>query len=70
MPTARSPPPRRSGPTDAEIEAALPRFRGDIMQVPPAFSAVKVAGERAYDMAREGRAPRWSPAPPGWTGSN
>jgi tRNA pseudouridine55 synthase len=43
-------------PTDAEINAALPRFRGAIMQVPPAFSAVRIAGERAYDMAREGRA--------------
>ena len=44
-------------PTNAQVEAALPRFIGDIMQVPPAYSAVKVAGERAYDMAREGRAP-------------
>jgi tRNA pseudouridine55 synthase len=44
-------------PTDAEIAAQLPAFRGDIMQVPPVFSAIKVAGERAYDMAREGRAP-------------
>jgi tRNA pseudouridine55 synthase len=51
--TARS----EARPSDAEIAAALPAFRGDIMQVPPAFSAVKVAGERAYDMAREGRAP-------------
>jgi tRNA pseudouridine55 synthase len=42
-------------PTDAQILAALPGFCGEIMQVPPAFSAVKVAGERAYDMAREGR---------------
>jgi tRNA pseudouridine55 synthase len=50
-------------PSDAEIEAALPAFRGDIMQVPPAFSAVKVAGERAYDMAREGRAPVLEPRP-------
>jgi tRNA pseudouridine55 synthase len=41
-------------PTDAEIEAALPAFRGDIMQVPPQVSAVKVDGERAYDLAREG----------------
>uniref|UniRef100_UPI0035AE536C tRNA pseudouridine(55) synthase TruB n=1 Tax=Paenirhodobacter enshiensis TaxID=1105367 RepID=UPI0035AE536C len=41
-------------PTDAEIEAALPAFRGDIQQVPPQFSAVKVDGERAYDLAREG----------------
>ena len=42
-------------PTDDRIRAALPAFTGDIMQVPPAFSAVRVAGERAYDMAREGR---------------
>ncbi len=46
-----------SRPTDAQIIAALPRFRGDIMQIPPSFSAVKIAGERAYDMAREGRPP-------------
>ncbi len=44
-------------PGDAMIAAALPAFRGEIMQVPPVFSAIKVAGERAYDMAREGRAP-------------
>jgi tRNA pseudouridine55 synthase len=44
-------------PTDAEFAAALPAFCGDIMQIPPAYSAIKVAGERAYDMAREGRAP-------------
>jgi tRNA pseudouridine55 synthase len=50
-------------PTDAAILAALPAFRGDLMQVPPAFSAVKVAGERAYDMAREGRAPTLEPRP-------
>ncbi len=43
-----------SRPTDDEIEAALPAFRGRIEQVPPQFSAVKVAGERAYDLAREG----------------
>jgi tRNA pseudouridine55 synthase len=40
-------------PTRAEIEAALPRFEGTIAQVPPRFSAVRVAGERAYDLARE-----------------
>ena len=44
-------------PTDDQIRAALPGFIGDIMQVPPIFSAIKIAGERAYDMAREGRAP-------------
>jgi tRNA pseudouridine55 synthase len=41
-------------PTAAEIEAALPAFRGDIRQVPPQFSAVKVEGHRAYDLARDG----------------
>lgn len=43
-------------PDDAEIKAALAAFRGDIQQVPPQFSAVKVDGERAYDLAREGEA--------------
>ncbi|TVQ02569.1 MAG: tRNA pseudouridine(55) synthase TruB, partial [Roseinatronobacter sp.] len=41
-------------PTDAAIEAALAAFRGDIQQIPPQFSAVKVEGERAYDIARAG----------------
>jgi len=41
-------------PTRAGIEAALPRYTGDIRQVPPQFSAVKVDGARAYDLAREG----------------
>jgi tRNA pseudouridine55 synthase len=44
-------------PTDAQLREALPPLTGDIMQVPPVFSAIKVAGERAYDMAREGRPP-------------
>jgi tRNA pseudouridine55 synthase len=42
-------------PTLAEIEDVLPRFTGDIEQIPPAFSALKVAGKRAYDLARAGR---------------
>ena len=50
-------------PGDDELRAALPRFVGDIMQVPPAFSAIKVAGERAYDMARDGRPPDLPPRP-------
>lgn len=41
-------------PTLAEIEAVLPRFTGPIEQVPPAFSALKVDGQRAYDLARAG----------------
>lgn len=41
-------------PTRAQIEAALPDFVGDIQQIPPKYSAIKVAGERAYDLARDG----------------
>ncbi|MGB3316402.1 MAG: tRNA pseudouridine(55) synthase TruB [Albidovulum sp.] len=41
-------------PTDDEIRTALAAFRGEIMQVPPQFSAVKVDGERAYTLARAG----------------
>ena len=43
-----------SRPSDAEIAAALTRFIGDIEQVPPQFSAVKIDGERAYARARAG----------------
>lgn len=50
-------------PTDEAIRAALPAFIGDIMQVPPVFSAVKVGGERAYDLAREGQAVELAPRP-------
>ena len=39
-------------PTEAEIAAVLPRFVGEIEQVPPTFSAIKVEGRRAYQMAR------------------
>jgi len=41
-------------PTLAQVEAVLPRFTGPIEQVPPAYSALKVDGERAYDLARAG----------------
>ena len=41
-------------PTLAEVEAVLPRFTGPISQVPPAYSALKVDGQRAYDLARAG----------------
>lgn len=43
-------------PTLAEVEAVLPRFTGPIEQVPPAYSALKVGGQRAYDLARAGDA--------------
>jgi tRNA pseudouridine55 synthase len=41
-------------PSPAEIEAALPRFTGLIEQTPPTYSAIKIDGARAYDLAREG----------------
>ncbi len=42
-------------PSEAAIRALLPRFTGAIMQTPPKYSAIKIAGERAYDLAREGQ---------------
>ena len=45
---------RPQRPTTEQITTALAPFRGDIMQVPPQVSAVKIDGERAYDLAREG----------------
>jgi tRNA pseudouridine55 synthase len=45
---------RDARPAPTAIEAALAAFRGDILQVPPQVSAVKVDGERAYDLARAG----------------
>jgi tRNA pseudouridine55 synthase len=50
-------------PDAGAIRAALPRFTGDIEQVPPQVSAVKVDGRRAYDLAREGAAPVLDPRP-------
>ena len=41
-------------PSPEAVEAALPQFLGEIEQVPPAYSAIKVDGERAYDLARAG----------------
>jgi tRNA pseudouridine55 synthase len=41
-------------PSKTQIEAMLPRFTGRLTQVPPAYSAIKVGGERAYDLARDG----------------
>jgi tRNA pseudouridine55 synthase len=44
-------------PDSAQIAAALPRFLGTVLQRPPAYSAIKVAGRRAYALARAGQAP-------------
>ncbi len=41
-------------PSEDEVRALLPKYTGVIQQTPPQFSAIKIAGERAYDLAREG----------------
>jgi tRNA pseudouridine55 synthase len=48
-------------PSEAAIKAALPRFTGAIRQVPPDYSAIKVDGMRAYDLARRGENPQLEP---------
>lgn len=50
-------------PDDAGLVAALPAFVGDISQIPPQFSAVKIDGERAYALARAGEAVEIAPRP-------
>ena len=50
-------------PEPGAIEALLPRFTGDILQTPPAFSAIKISGERAYDLARAGETVQLEPRP-------
>ncbi|MEM9145532.1 MAG: tRNA pseudouridine(55) synthase TruB [Pseudomonadota bacterium] len=50
-------------PSDHAIETALDGFRGDILQVPPLYSAVKANGARAYDLARAGAVPELAPRP-------
>ena len=50
-------------PERGDIEALLPRFHGEIMQVPPAYSAIKVDGARAYDLARGGESVTLEPRP-------
>ncbi len=50
-----------SRPTQEKIESLLPDFHGAIKQIPPQFSAIKIAGERAYDLAREGEVVELAP---------
>jgi tRNA pseudouridine55 synthase len=50
-------------PAPAEIEALLPRFIGVILQTPPTFSAIRIDGARAYDLAREGESFEIQPRP-------
>ncbi len=50
-------------PSPEQVRALLPRFTGTIEQVPPRYSAIKVDGERAYDLAREGEIVELAPRP-------
>ena len=50
-------------PSADQVAQALPFFTGTIMQVPPAYSAIKVNGERAYDLARDGEVVELAPRP-------
>jgi tRNA pseudouridine55 synthase len=50
-------------PGRADIEALLPSFHGEIMQAPPAYSAIKIDGARAYDLARDGESVVIEPRP-------
>lgn len=49
--------------TREDIEKALPPFRGDIMQTPPMYSAIRVQGKRLYDLARKGESVEVEPRP-------
>ena len=49
--------------TEEDVLAVLPRFRGDILQVPPMYSAIKVNGQKLYDLARKGREVERQPRP-------
>ena len=49
--------------TEEDLLAVLPKFRGDILQVPPMYSAIKVNGQKLYDLARKGREVERQPRP-------
>ena len=50
-----------AGVSEASLEAAVTALTGEIAQVPPGYSAIKVSGKRAYRLAREGAAPELAP---------
>lgn len=50
-------------PSNETLQKTLEQFVGDIMQVPPAFSAIKINGQRAYKLARDGKQPQLSARP-------
>ncbi len=49
--------------TREQLEAALARFRGDILQVPPMYSAIKIGGRKLYELARKGKVVERPPRP-------
>ena len=49
--------------TEEQVEEALAKFRGDILQVPPMYSALKVNGQKLYDLARKGKEVERQPRP-------
>ena len=53
--------PTGSAPTRAQVDEALAGFRGEIEQIPPDYSAVRVAGRKAYELARHGEKPELRP---------
>jgi tRNA pseudouridine55 synthase len=55
--------PRPPQPTEAEVQEVLGQFRGEIMQRPPVYSALKVKGQRAYSLARRGQTVTLEPRP-------
>ncbi len=50
-------------PAPAAVEAVLPAFRGDILQIPPMYSALKIGGQKLCDLARDGRTVERTPRP-------
>ena len=49
--------------TEAQLESALEKFRGDILQIPPMYSAIKIGGQKLCDLARKGREVERKPRP-------
>ncbi|MBQ3548915.1 MAG: tRNA pseudouridine(55) synthase TruB [Oscillospiraceae bacterium] len=49
--------------TAADVMAVLPQFTGDILQIPPMYSAIKIGGQKLYDLARQGREVERKPRP-------
>ena len=49
--------------TRQELEALLPRFTGELMQVPPMYSAIKINGQKLYELARQGKEVARPPRP-------